>query len=164
MSKIPDIKSRLAAVLSERDEGRRRSAQLERQLQDSVSSMQRELDQYRALAQDVERFEKQLKDRAEMKQLETKKAETLTNMRTERQRLSEEIKSDQASAVRNEQIDVDIKANLEYREREWAIVAHQKKVRTTGSSDQLAESRDVRLTLLCSLLLFADRRKARSAS
>lgn len=132
MSKIPDIKSRLSAVLSDRDEGRRRSAQLERQLQDSVSSMQRELDQYRALAADVERFEKQLKDRAEMKQVETKKAEALTNMRTERQRLSEEIKADQKAAQRNEEIDVEIKANLEYREREKAIQAHQKKV-TTGS-------------------------------
>ena len=75
MNKMPDVKARLAAVMSERDEGRKRSSQLERQLQDAVSSMQRELDQYRALAGDVERFERQLKDRAEMKAVETAKAE-----------------------------------------------------------------------------------------
>ena len=50
-------------------------------------------------------------------------------MREDRQRLSEELKMDQESALRNDKIDVDIKANLEYRERERAIVAHQKKVR-----------------------------------
>ena len=128
LARSPDVKARLASLVSEREESRRRSAQLERQLQDSASSMRRELDQYTALAEDVSRFERQLADRAEMKASETARAEKLAAMRGERQRLAEELKTMQENAARNEKIDVDIKANLEFREREWAIVAHQKKV------------------------------------
>jgi len=128
ISKQPEVKDRLSKALSEREEVRQRSATLERQLQDSVSSMRRELDQYGALVADVRKFESQLADRAEMKATEQSRADRLAAMRTERSALSEQLKEHKVSAARNEKIDVDIKANLEFRERERAIVAHQKKI------------------------------------
>jgi DNA repair protein RAD50 len=90
--------------------------------------MRRELDAYAALCDDVRKYEAQLKDRAEMKASEQAKAERLSSMRAERASLAEQLRDEKAAAVRNEKIDVDIRANLEYRERERAIVAHQKKI------------------------------------
>jgi len=157
VARSPDVKARLASLVSEREESRRRSAQLERQLQESVSSMRRELDQYSALAEDVARFERQLADRAEMKASETARAEKLTAMRAERQRLAEEVKTMQDNVARNEKIDVDIKANLEYRERERAIVAHQKKVgavRCKGSGGDVGLRGRRRSDIACARRVF----------
>lgn len=65
------------------------------------------------------------------------KQELLQAMRTERSKLTEEIKYDQERVQANEKIDQDIKANIEFREREKDIVEHQKKVRQTDEIQSL---------------------------
>jgi septal ring factor EnvC (AmiA/AmiB activator) len=128
LEKLPAVKDRITSVVSEREEARKRSSQLERQLQESVSSMQRELDQYRALVADVERYERQIKERAEMKAELTAKQARIEAMRAQRAKLNSELQSDQEHVGRNEKIEVDIKANLEFRERQKTVKMHQKKV------------------------------------
>ena len=125
---LPTLKHRITEQLSRREEDRSRSSQVESQHMNDAAKMQRELDQFRTLVTDVERYEKQLQDRVEMKKdLQAKKA-LLDSQRVDRARLQKELAMDQESAGKNEKIDGDIKANLEYRERERAIVQHQKKI------------------------------------
>ncbi len=125
----------MAKLSTEREETRKRCGQLEKQLQDSVSGMRRELDSYSTLCGDIDRYEREMKERAEMKASHQAKSERLTKMREERAQMQEQLKADQEAKLRNDKIDADIQANLEYRERERAIVAHQKKVRQ-GSREQ----------------------------
>lgn len=122
------MKSRISDVSSTREEDRRRSTTLEQQLQQELAAMQQQLMQFQTIIKEIDKYERQLEDRTAMKVDLTKKQDTLNAMRVERAELSKEIAADQARAQQNEKIDVDIKANLDYREREAAIVAHQKKV------------------------------------
>jgi DNA repair protein RAD50 len=120
-----------------------------------AAKMQRELDQFRTLVADVERYEKQLQDRLEMKKDLQAKKSLLDSQRSERARLQKELATDQESAAKNEKIDGDIKANLEYRERERAIVQHQKKIdertaqlRAVSGGELLEDLRHLNLRLV----------------
>jgi len=136
LEKLPSVKQRLSSVRQEREEGRSRGASAERLLQESVASMQRELDNLTQLVADVEKYERQLNDRSAMKAELTAKQAARQKLRQDRDKLAAEIKADQEKVAANEKIDQDIKANIEYRERSKALAEQQKKI-----DDRLAHLR-----------------------
>ena len=127
-TELAPIKEQIEEHDKERAQFRLKNREGEELLMRSLHEMQREVDSFRSTAEECQRYEREESNRQSQRDGVTKAQQRLQSTRTQREALENEIqiqKNTLSEALKN---DADIKANLEYRERNRAVEQHDKAI------------------------------------